>query len=132
MIQLLKLILILENSRFVRWMTRHAYKIFWGCVFLNLFFNTVELVDRINKNKRDIETELNSSGEMIEPNWLRIIIDHYWISLVLFSSVYWAIRSRRRKKGLSWSHISRKIHDLDTKIKFWYCQISFCMMIDFG
>ena len=101
MIQLLKLILILENSRFVRWVTLHAYKIFWGCVFLNLFFNTMELVDRINKNKRDVEVELNSSGEMIETNWLKIIIDHYWISLVLFSLVYWGIRSRRRKKGLS-------------------------------
>ena len=101
MVQLLKLILILENSKFVRWVTLHAYNIFWSCVFLNLFFNTMELVDRINQNKRDLEVELTSSGEMIETNWLRIIIDHYWISLVLFSLVYWAIRSRRRKKGLS-------------------------------
>ena len=101
MVQLLKLILILENSKFVRWVTLQAYKIFWSCVFLNLFFNTMELVDRINQNKRDLEVELTSSGEMIETNWLRIIIDHYWISLVLFSLVYWAIRSRRRKKGLS-------------------------------
>ena len=99
MIQLLKLILIFENSRFVGWVTLHAYKIFWGCVFLNLFFNTMELVDRINKNNG--EMELNSSEEMIETNWLKIIIDHYWISLVLFSLVYWEIRSRRRKKGLS-------------------------------
>jgi len=99
MIQLLKLILIFENSRFVRWVTLHAYKIFWGCVFLNLFFNTMELVDRINKNNG--EMELNSSEEMIETDWLKIIIDHYWISLVLFSLVYWEIRSRRRKKGLS-------------------------------
>ena len=108
MIQLLKLILIFENSRFVRWVTLHAYKIFWGCVFLNLFFNTMELVDRINKNKRDVEVELNSSGEMIETNWLKIIIDHYWISLVLFSLVYWGVRSRRRKKGLSWSQYQQK------------------------
>ena len=79
MVQLLKLILILENSKFVRWVTLQAYKIFWSCVFLNLFFNTMELVDRINKNKRDLEVELNSSGEMIEPNWLRIIIDHYYV-----------------------------------------------------
>ena len=78
MVQLLKLILILENSKFVRWVTLQAYKIFWSCVFLNLFFNTMELVDRINK-KRDLEVELNSSGEMIEPNWLRIIIDHYYV-----------------------------------------------------
>ena len=79
MVQLLKLILILENSKFVRWVTLQAYKIFWSCVFLNLFFNTMELVDRINQNKRDLEVELNSSGEMIEPNWLRIIIDHYYV-----------------------------------------------------
>ena len=79
MVQLLKLILILENSKFVRWVTLQAYKIFWSCVFLNLFFNTMELVDRINKNKRDLEVKLNSSGEMIETNWLRIIIDHYYV-----------------------------------------------------
>ena len=79
MVQLLKLILILENSKFVRWVTLQTYKIFWSCVFLNLFFNTMELVDRINKNKRDLEVELNSSGEMIETNWLRIIIDHYYV-----------------------------------------------------
>ena len=78
MVQLLKLILILENSKFVRWVTLQAYKIFWSCVFLNLFFNTMELVDRINK-KRDLEVELNSSGEMIETNWLRIIIDHFYV-----------------------------------------------------
>ena len=79
MVQLLKLILILENSKFVRWVTLQAYKIFWSCVFLNLFFNTMELVDRTNQNKRDVEVELTSSGEMIEPNWLRIIIDHYYV-----------------------------------------------------
>ena len=55
MVQLLKLILILENSKFVRWVTLHAYNISWSCVFLNLFFNTMELVDRINKNKREVE-----------------------------------------------------------------------------
>ena len=79
MVQLLKLILILENSKFVRWVTLQAYKIFWSCVFLNLFFNTMELVDRTNQNKRDVEVELTSSGEMIETNWLRIIIDHYYV-----------------------------------------------------
>ena len=79
MVQLLKLILILENSKFVRWVTLQAYKIFWSCVFLNLFFNTMELVDRTNQNKRDLEVELTSSGEMIETNWLRIIIDHYYV-----------------------------------------------------
>ncbi len=77
MVQLLKLILILENSKFVRWVTLQAYKIFWSCVFLNLFFNTMELVDRTNQNKGEIE--LNSSGEMIETNWLRIIIGHYYV-----------------------------------------------------
>ena len=79
MVQLLKLILILENSKFVRWVTLQAYKIFWSCVFLNLFFNTMELVDRTNQNTRDLEVELTSSGEMIETNWLRIIIDHYYV-----------------------------------------------------
>ena len=79
MVQLLKLILILENSEFVRWVTLQAYKIFWSCVFLNLFFNTMGLVDRTNQNKRDVEVELTSSGEMIETNWLRIIIDHYYV-----------------------------------------------------
>ena len=99
MIQLLKLILILENSRFVRWVTLHAYKIFWGCVFLNLFFNTMELVAVINRKNGEIE--LNSSGEMIETNWLKIIIDHYWISLVLFSLVYWGgVGAEEEKKGL--------------------------------
>ena len=99
MIQLFKLILTLENSRFVGWVTLNAYKIFWACVCLNLFFNTMELVEVINRKNE--ETELNSSEEMIEFNWLKIIIDHYWISLVLFSLIYWGIRSRRRKKGLS-------------------------------
>ena len=79
MVQLLKLILILENSKFVRWVTLQAYKIFWSCVFLNLFFNTMELVDSTNQNKRDLEVELTSSREMIETNWLRIIIDHYYV-----------------------------------------------------
>ena len=99
MIQLLKLILILENSRFVGWVTLNAYKIFWACVCLNLFFNTMELVEIIHRKNGEIE--LNSSEEMIEFNWLKIIIDHYWISLVLFSLIYWGIRSRRRKKGLN-------------------------------
>ena len=99
MIQLLKLILIFENSRFVGWVTLNAFKIFWTCVCLNLFFNTMELVKRINRKNGEIE--LTSSGEMIEVNGLKIIIDHYWISLVLFSLVYWEIRSRRRKKGLN-------------------------------
>ena len=61
MIQLLELIMILENSRFVRWVTLNAYKIFWGCVCLNLFFNTMELVEVINKQNGEIE--LNSSEE---------------------------------------------------------------------
>ena len=38
MIRLLKLIMILENSRFVGWVTLNADKIFWACVCLNLFF----------------------------------------------------------------------------------------------
>ena len=98
MIQLLRLILILENSRFVRWVTLNAYKIFWGCVFLNLFFNTMELVKRINRKNGEIE--LTSSGEMIEVNGLKIIIDHYWMSLIFFSLMYFVIRARRKKKGL--------------------------------
>ena len=99
MIQLLKLILIFENSRFVGWVTLNAFKIFWTCVCLNLFFNTMELVEIIHRKNGEIE--LNSSEEMIEFNWLKIIIDHYWMSLVLFSLIYWGIRSRRRKKGLN-------------------------------
>ena len=98
MIQLLKLIMILENNRFVRWVTLNAYKIFWGCVCLNLFFNTMELVEVINKQNGEIE--LNSSEEMIEFNWLKIIIDHYWMSLIFFSLMYFGIRARRKKKGL--------------------------------
>ena len=98
MIQLLKLIMILENSRFVRWVTLNAYKIFWGCFFFNLFFNTMELVEVINKQNGEIE--LNSSEEMIEFNWLKIIIDHYWMSLIFFSLMYFGIRARRKKKGL--------------------------------
>ena len=98
MIQLLKLIMILENNRFVRWVTLNAYKIFWGCVCLNLFFNTMELVEVINKQNGEIE--LNSSEEMIEFNWLKIIIDHYWMSLIFFSLMYFGIRTRRKKKGL--------------------------------
>ena len=49
MIQLLKLMMILENSRFVGWVTLNAYKIFWVCVCLNLFFNTMELIEVINE-----------------------------------------------------------------------------------
>ena len=98
MIQLLKLIMILENSRFVGWVTLNAYKIFWTCVCLNLFFNTMELVEIIHRKNGEIE--LNSSEEMIEFNWLKIIIDHYWMSLIFFSLIYFGIRMRRQKKGL--------------------------------
>ena len=92
MIQLLKLIMILENSRFVRWVTLNTYKIFWGCVCLNLFFNTVELVEVINIKAG--EMKLNNSEGMIELNWSKIIIDHYRMSLTFFE-----IRLRI-KKGL--------------------------------
>ena len=98
MIQLLKLIMILENSRFVGWVTLNVYKIFWACICLNLFFNTMELVEVINRKNE--ETELNSSGEMIEFNWLKIIIDRYWMSLIFFGLMYFGIRTRRKKKGL--------------------------------
>ena len=98
MIQLFKLILTLENSRFVGWVTLNAYKIFWACVCLNLFFNTMELVEVINRKNE--ETELNSSEEMIEFNWLKIIIGHYRMSLIFFSLMYFVIRARRKKKGL--------------------------------
>ena len=98
MIQLLKLILILEHSRFVGWVTLNAYKIFWACVCLNLFFNTMELVEVINIRTGEIKQ--NSSEEMIEFNWLKIIIDHYWMSLIFFSLIYFGIRMRRQKKGL--------------------------------
>ena len=98
MIQLLKLILILENSRFVGWVTLNADKIFWACVCLNLFFNTMELVEVINVRTGEIKQ--NSSEEMIEFNWLLIIIDHYWMSLIFFGLMYFGIRTRRKKKGL--------------------------------
>tara|TARA_B100001123_G_scaffold410562_1_gene505831 strand:- start:203 stop:403 length:201 start_codon:yes stop_codon:yes gene_type:complete len=64
MIQLLKLMMILENSRFVGWVTLNAYKIFWVCVCLNLFFNTMELIEVINIRTGKIKQ--NSSEEMIE------------------------------------------------------------------
>tara|TARA_B100000029_G_scaffold479132_1_gene525857 strand:- start:57 stop:257 length:201 start_codon:yes stop_codon:yes gene_type:complete len=64
MIQLLKLMMILENSRFVGWVTLNAYKIFWVCVCLNLFFNTMELIEVINIRTGEIKQ--NSSEEMIE------------------------------------------------------------------
>ena len=98
MIQLLRLIMILENSRFVRWVTLNTYKIFWSCVCLNLFFNTMELVEVINRKNE--ETELNNSEKMIEVNWLKIIIARYWMSLIFFSLIYFGIRMRRQKKGL--------------------------------
>ena len=98
MIRLLKLIMILENSRFVGWVTLNVYKIFWVCVCLNLFFSTMELVEVINT--RTGEMKLNSSEEMIEFNWLEIIIDHYWMSLIFFGLMYFGIRTRRKKKGL--------------------------------
>ena len=98
MIRLLKLIMILENSRFVGWVTLNVYKIFWACVCLNLFFSTMELVEVINT--RTGEMKLNSSEEMIEFNWLKIIIDHYWMSLIFFGLMYFGIRTRRKKKGL--------------------------------
>ena len=92
MIQLLKLIMILENSRFVGWVTLNAYKIFWGCVCLNLFFNTMELIEVINIKAG--EMKLNSSEEMIELNWLEIIIDHYWISLIFFGLIFFEVYNR--------------------------------------
>ena len=98
MIQLLELIMILENSRFVRWVTLNAYKIFWACVCLNLFFNTVELVEVINIKTG--EMKLNRNEEMIELNWLKIIIEYYWMSLIFFGLMYFGIRTRRKKKGL--------------------------------
>ena len=98
MIRLLKLIMILENSRFVGWVTLNAYKIFWACICLNLFFNTMELVEVINVRTGEIKQ--NSSEEMIEFNWLLIIIDHYWMSLIFFSLICFGIRMRRQKKGL--------------------------------
>ena len=64
MIQLLKLMMILENSRFFGWVTLNAYKIFWVCVCLNLFFNTMELIEVINIRTGKIKQ--NSSEEMIE------------------------------------------------------------------
>ncbi len=56
--------MILENSRFVGWVTLNAYKIFWVCVCLNLFFNTMELIEVINIRTGEIKQ--NSSEEMIE------------------------------------------------------------------
>ena len=98
MIHLLKLIMILENSRFVGWVTLNAYKIFWGSVCLNLSFNTMELVEVINIKAG--EMKLNSNEEMIELNWLKIIIEYYWMSLIFFGLMYFGIRTRRKKKGL--------------------------------
>ena len=98
MIQLLELIMILENSRFVRWVTLNAYKIFWGCVCLNLFFNTVELVEVINIKAG--EMKLNNSEGIIELNWSKTIIVHYWMSLIFFGLMYFGIRTRRKKKVL--------------------------------
>ena len=98
MIQLLKLIMILENSRFVRWVTLNTYKIFWGCVCLNLFFNTVELVEVINIKAG--EMKLNSSEEMMEFNWLKIIIEYYWMSLIFFGFMHFGIITSIKKKGL--------------------------------
>ena len=82
MIRLLKLIMILENSRFVGWVTLNAFKIFWACVCLNLFFNTMELVEVINIKAG--EMKLNNSEGMIELNWSKIIIDRYQMSLTSF------------------------------------------------
>ena len=98
MIQLLELIMILENSRFVRWVTLNAYKIFLGCFFFNLFFNTVELVEVINIKTG--EMKLNSNEEMIELNWLKIIIEYYWMSLIFFGLMYFGIRARRKKERI--------------------------------
>ncbi|MBP97432.1 hypothetical protein CMK18_15895 [Candidatus Poribacteria bacterium] len=98
MIQLLKLIMILENSRFFRSVTLNTYKIFWGCVCLNLFFNTVELVEVINIKAG--EMKLNSSQEMMKFNWLKIIIEYYWMSLIFFVLMHFGIRTSRKKKRL--------------------------------
>ena len=46
------------------------------------------------------EMKLNSNEEMIELNWLKIIIEYYWMSLIFFSLMYFGIRARRKKKGL--------------------------------
>ena len=90
--------MILENNRFVGWVTLNAYKIFWACVCLNLFFNTVELVEVINIKAG--EMKLNNSEGMIELNWSKIIIDHYQMSLTFFE-----IRLRI-KKGIKIRQIS--------------------------
>ena len=58
----------------------------------------MELVEVINV--RTGEMKLNSSEEMIEFNWLKIIIAHYWMSLIFFGLMYFGIRTRRKKKGL--------------------------------
>ena len=58
--------MILENSRFVGWVTLNADKIFWACVCLNLFFNTMELIGVINIKAGEMKQ--NGSEEMIEFN----------------------------------------------------------------
>ena len=65
---------------------------FWDCVCLNLFFNTMELVEVINIKAG--EMKLNNSEGVIELNWSKIIIDDYRMSLTFFE-----IRLRI-KKGL--------------------------------
>ena len=55
---------------------------FWGCVCLNFFFNTMELGEVINIKAG--EMKLNNSEGMIELNWSKIIIDRYRMSLTSF------------------------------------------------
>ena len=58
----------------------------------------MELIGVINIKAGEMKQ--NGSEEMIEFNWLKIIMDLYWISLTFFSLMYFGIRARGKKKGL--------------------------------
>ena len=65
---------------------------------MNFFFNTMELGEVINIKAG--EMKLNNSEGMIELNWLKIIIERYWMSLIFFSLMYFGIRARRKKERI--------------------------------
>ena len=67
------------------------------CLFESLFqyYGLLEIV-----NIKAGEMKLNSSEGMIELNWLKIIIEYYWMSLIFFSLMYFGIRARRKKERI--------------------------------
>ena len=77
--------------------SKYIQDILGVCLFESLF-QYGELVEVINIKAG--EMKLNSSEEMMEFNWLKMIIEYYWVSLIFFGLMHFGIRTSRKKKGL--------------------------------